>query len=197
MKKRRLVIISFLLVAVLAIGVGFAAVADTLNITGRAGFRASNVVTKDIADAIQFDQEFTPVLDNHDLPESILTTFNSSITGLNAADLTIAFNGTTAMNEYSATATYKVDYLNNTLDLPDVELSVDAYVLDGATPLEDFEITYVFSSDPEGTIAVDSFAPGSSAYVTVTVTYTVPDPQPADVVGGTISIALHFEVPED
>lgn len=196
MKKKRIVVISFVLVAVLAMGVGFATVADTLNISGRAGFRASNVVTEDVANAIQFDQSYTPVLNNNGLSDAILTTFSAQVTGLNAADMTVAFNGTTAMNEYAATVTYKVDYLNNKLDLPDVELAVDAAVLDGTVPNDDFEITTLFTSDAEGQVAVDSFAPGTSGYVTVTVKYTVPDPQPTEVVAGTISIALHFNVPD-
>ena len=55
MKKRRTIIISFLLLATLVMGVGYAAVADTLNITGRASFRPASLVAGEVASAIKFD----------------------------------------------------------------------------------------------------------------------------------------------
>ena len=62
MKKRKIVLTSFLLVAVLVMGIGFAAVADTLNITGTATFRPVTVVNDRVLQLTEFTALQLPTL---------------------------------------------------------------------------------------------------------------------------------------
>ena len=54
MKKRRIVLSSHLVVAILVMGIGFAALADTLDVSGSAPFRPASVVATDVNAAIKF-----------------------------------------------------------------------------------------------------------------------------------------------
>ena len=206
MKKRRLVIISFLLVAVLAIGVGFAAVADTLNITGRAGFRPASIVNAEIANAIHFDTTYDIVKDYHELNEDVIPTFIAQTESDNAAAMTVAFNGVEGVSTYTATAIYKVTYDALDTNLPDVEVDAIASIKNGETPVENFTISATVAHKDAGVDGevtdVDqvgaagdptTIAPGESVYVVVTVTYVQPTTPPTNVVSGNISVTLNFE----
>ena len=115
MKKRRTIIISFLLLATLVMGVGYAAVADTLNITGRASFRPASLVAGEVASAIKFDKTFgtngaTPHLSFDD----DITHVTASVVEDNEAALTLVINDTTTLEDYTVTVSYKVMYNNKT-----------------------------------------------------------------------------------
>ena len=110
MKKRRIVIISFVLAAVLAVGVGFAAVADTLFINGNFNFRNAQEILGNKDAAIKFTEN---VVTN---PPQTQTEGAVSITASAADDiatLKVAINGvTTAEDATSVTPERK----NRTFD---------------------------------------------------------------------------------
>ena len=162
MKKRRIVIISFVLVAVLAIGVGFAAVADTLLIQGNFNFRNATEILGSKDAAIKFTGDVTTI------PEQTATEGAVSITA-NASDDTasmhVSVNGITVedgdtVTPYVAVAVYDVKYDTTDTTLDPVHLSVSV----SETSVAGLEIT----AEPSTTV----LSQGQTMQVTVTVTYT-------------------------
>lgn len=204
MKKRRFAIAAFLIVAVLVMGIGFAAVADTLTISGRASFRPATFVSGEVAKSIHFVKDYNTVgakTDRNGDDENVIPTLTASVTdteGLNAADLTFVINGVAGRTEaYTVTATYKVIYETSAgAALPDVDVSATAYIVDGTVEVEGFAINVAFSSDEAGLTPVTTMSPGDEAFVTVTATYTLPATAPSDVVAGTVNVSLHFSTPD-
>lgn len=201
MKKRRIVIASFLLIAILVMGIGFAKVADTLLITGRASYRPATMVAGEVATAIHFDSDFgakvtTSDDDSADL-ENIFPTRSASVTGLNAADLTLVINGVDGRTAaYVVTAVYKVVYAGEET-LPDVDVATTASIKSGDVPTEGFTINAALYDNEAGTgEKVTTMEPGDEAYAVVTVTYTNPATLPTEVVAGAIVVELNFSTPD-
>lgn len=166
MKKRRIVIISFVLAAVLAVGVGFATVADTLFINGNFNFRNAQEILGNKDAAIKFTKN---VETN---PPQTATEGAVSITASAADDiatLKVAINGVTtaedatAVTPYVATATFEVVYETTDTSLDPVNLTVtkEGGALDNVDGL-------VVTVEPSKT----TLKVGETMTVTVTVTYT-------------------------
>ena len=165
MKKRRLVLGSLLLAAVLVMGIGFAALVDKLNITGTATFRPADVVITDVDAAIYF-KEATP-----DEDYCISATVKADP---DEAGMTVVFNDAGETNRtYEATATFLVVYQPTDLNahLPAVKLTPTATAITSGTSTPAPGFTVTVSHKHEGTPAVEGmFSPGESMLVTVTVT---------------------------
>ena len=164
MKNRRIVLGSLLLIAVLVMGIGFAALVDTLNITGTATFRPSAVVETDVDAAIYFTTA-TPD-ENYCVSASIKADPDE-------AGMTVVFNDAGETDRtYKATATFLVVYqpTDTNAHLPAVKLdAVASAIVPGTT-----EAATGFTVDVEhehvGTVAEEGmFSPGESMLVTVTV----------------------------
>lgn len=202
MKKRRTIIISFLLLATLVMGVGYAAVADTLNITGRASFRPATLVAGEVASAIKFDKTFgtngaTPHLSFDD----DITHVTASVLEDNEAALTLVINDTKTLDNYTATVTYKVMYDIGTGDAasyPDVNVVPTSTLKNAGEDVEGFDIKTVLtdSETPGAGTSVSSLEPGQVAYVHVTITYETPATVPTAVVAGNIAVTLNFNTPD-
>jgi hypothetical protein len=165
MKKRRIVIISFVLAAVLAVGVGFATVADTLFINGNFNFRNAQEILGNKDAAIKFTKNVETI------PPQTATDGAVSITASAADDiatLKVAINGVTtadgatSVTPYVATATFEVVYETTDTSLDPVNLTVTK---DGnALTIPGLEIDV---NPSKTTLKV-----GETMTVTVTVTYT-------------------------
>ena len=166
MKKRRIVIISFVLAAVLAVGVGFATVADTLFINGNFNFRNAQEILGNKDAAIKFTKNVETI------PPQTATDGAVSITASAADDiatLKVAINGVataedaTAVTPYVATATFEVVYETTDTSLDPVNLTVtkEGSALDNVDGL-------VVTVEPSKT----TLKVGETMKVTVTVTYT-------------------------
>ena len=202
MKKRRLVIGTFLLCAVLVMGIGFAAVADTLNITGRASFRSSAIVKGDVSSAIYFDPAYTPDVDTGADDDNVFPTKSATISAgekPNAADLTLVINGVEGRTTpYVLTAVYKVNYDLGDGSLPTVTTAVNATLKDSGVDVPGFAIAAkLYEGETTSSAVVTEMEPGDTAYAIVTITYTTPAQIPTNVLAGTIDVTLHFSVPDE
>lgn len=162
MKKRRIVLSSFLILAVLVMGIGFAALVETLNLTGTATYRPTSVVETDVSSAIKFTKA-TPD-GNYCVSATVIDDDN--------ADMTIIFNDAGVSDTFTAVATYVVKYeAEANAHLPVVHLTPTAAVtlLGTTTPAEGFTIK-VEHSHPNGQAVNNMFAPGEEMTITVTVT---------------------------
>lgn len=165
MKKRRLVLGSLLLAAVLVMGIGFAALVDTLNITGTATFRPAGVVETDVDAAIYF----TTAAPDEDYCISANVDSNPDI-----AYMTVVFNDAGETNRiYEATATFTVLYqpTDANAHLPAVKLTPSASILTTGTSNPAPGFTVNVAHEHIGAVAEEGmFSPGESMKVTVTVT---------------------------
>ena len=162
MKKRRIVLASFLILAVLVMGIGFAALVETLNLTGTATYRPTSVVETDVSSAIKFTKA-TPD-GNYCVSATVLDEDN--------ADMTVIFNDAGESDTFVAVATYIVKYdAAENAHLPTVHLTPTAAVtlLGTTTPAEGFTIK-VEHSHPNEQAVDNMFAPGEEMTITVTVT---------------------------
>lgn len=191
MKKRRIVIISFVLAAVLAIGVGFAAMADTLTITGPVNFVKADEVLGAKDDAIKFVEVVStdPVKDA-DGPVSISAAVSD--TDKDAASISVTINDITGRVEpYVATAIFSVTYEDTNPTLDPVYLFPQATISNNPAG---FEITAVpVEENGDAIVGADAnkLKRGQTMLIKVTVTYT---PQTTTVtVGETISVRLVYE----
>lgn len=165
MKKRRIAITSFLILAVLVMGVGFAALVDTLNITGTATFRPSAVVETDVDSAIYFTQA-TPD-ENYCVSATIKADPDE-------AGMTVVFNDAGETNRtYEATATFTIVYQpsDNSAHLPAVKLEAVASAITPGTAELAPGFTVTVAHEHIGEVAEEGyFSPGETMQVTVTVT---------------------------
>lgn len=165
MKNRRLAIASFILIAVLMMGIGFAALVDTLNITGTATFRPAAVVETDVDAAIYFT-EATPD-ENYCVSATIKTDPDE-------AGMTVVFNDAGETNRtYEAVAKFIVIYqpTDTNAHLPAVKLeAVASAITPGTAELAPgFNVTV--DHEHIGEVAEEGyFSPGESMEITVTVT---------------------------
>ena len=190
MKNRRLAIVSFLLIAVLVMGVGFAALVDTLNITGTATFRPAAVVETDVDAAIYFTQA------EADGDYCISASIKNS--DPDEATMTVYFNDAGETDRtYTATATFTVVYqpAENNAHLPAVQMTYEATALVPGTAnvATGFTVSVAHEHVGEQQKVDKMFSPGETMLVTVTVTCN------ADAITETttesmanISVALKF-----
>lgn len=175
MKKRRLTIVAFLLCATLIMGIGYAAISGTLNITGTAYFNGTSAVSSDILSAIKFTEANAG--DN----------CTATIATDHSATLDVTFNDTegTVGDVFTASATYTIKYDTTDTTLPDVTFSVPAPTITSAANSEGFAISTDWTT-------TQTLGVGEEIKVTVTVTYTNQDPVVADTVSATISVPLPY-----
>lgn len=188
MKNRRFALTAFLIVAVLVMGIGFAALVDTLNITGDVTFNPAGAVIGEKAGAIKFSSAADDTVATPAAGEVGPVTVNASVLSDESASVQVIINGITDRTEaYVATAKFTVLYetTNTTLDpvylYPAFTTEVDA--ANGFT-VELLDSTGVAFAD--GT----QLAPGAEIEITVKVTF---DPTVNDaVINGTSAHIEHF-----
>ena len=204
MKKRRTIIISFLLVATLIMGVGYAAVADKLTIGGRASFKPASAVASEVASSIYFDTTYTTV-DRFGDTENVIPTlsagFSADVTKPNSATLSVAFNGVENRENYKASVELKIIY-EESASLPDVTMSVTALdIADSGAAVEGFkkptvDLYYYDDQSVKQTITpgTTAVAPGTEVFALVTIEYDLTGIEvPAALVAGTIDISIHCD----
>ena len=188
MKKRRIAIVAFLLVATLVLGIGYAAIADQLEITGTATYRPTSVVNDRVDAAIKFT-DATP-----DEKYCTAATFSAD-----AATMTVLINdvgdGTT---EFPAVATYKVAYDTTDTSYPDVKINPTATITQAVgdpTPAEGYSIDVQVVYDNAEDAAAGMLSAGNTATITVTVTYdsTIAATTPTAPVTAAIGVVLGCE----
>ena len=174
MKKRRLVVVAFLMATVLTLGVGYAAITGTLGVTGRVEFNGTGVVSTEVNQAVKFTDAVAG------------ENCTASITGDHAADMVVTFNDTEGNigDVFTATATFTITYDTTDTTLPAVDFAVPAPSITSAAGSQGFAITTNWS-------APQTLAPTQTVDVIVTVTYTNQDP----AVTGTVSAAINVPMP--
>ena len=127
MRNRKAIIVSFLVVACLLIGVGYAAITGSLHITGNTFFYSANETGAQVHQAVKFKSAFVS-----DLYKDVC---KASITGDDTADLAIVFTDTNldvTDSSYTAIAKYEVVYETSDAALPEVEFSVPTLTAGGS-----------------------------------------------------------------
>ena len=187
MKKRRIAIISFVLVAVLTMGIGFAALAETLNISGTATFRPTNVVNDRVDAAIAF----TKATADGDYCTAV------SYSG-DAAGMTVLINDAGESNIFEAVAVYEVTYdgaAAGATTYPAVKIDTEQTItqtLGSTVSVDGFSINVAYAYAENAKVA-DRLSPGETMTVTVTVTYDKSQaPDLAEVSLANIAVALHY-----
>lgn len=180
MRKRRLVIVSFLLCSTLIMGIGFAAIAGELKITGSAIYRPTSVVQKVVDGAILFDIETATPGEN--------CTCASVSRDRNTAKMVAVFNDVgDGIETFRATAdftiTYKAPGQNDSY--PTVWVSFDPRMTDRGF-MSDWKVNGI-----ERAQAV-KLSPGDTITVTVIATFTPYVGVPAEGVEGELTIKIDY-----
>ena len=118
MRNRKAIIVSFVLVACMLIGVGYAAITGSLDITGNTFFYSASETGAQVHQAVKFKSAATVAVS--DVKN---VSCNTSLTGDDTADLAIVFTDTDLANttsSYYAVAKYEVIYETADAALPDV-----------------------------------------------------------------------------
>lgn len=193
MKNRRSTILAFLLCATLVLGIGYAALSDTLTIGGSATFNPSGFVNDKVESAIKF----TAATSN----DAYCT--GANITADDTASMAVVFNDNTeaATSTYESSATFKVSYDTTNTTLPAVTISATATILSAGTsnaaPGFSIDATDIKYFDAEGNAATQ-IVPGAYAEVTVKITYneTLVNPEPTSSVVADIAVRLDVNTVE-
>lgn len=190
MKNRKLWIISFLVVATVVTGVGYAAVNGYLAITGNATFVGESLVKNDIYESLKFTAARSTSGDN-----CIASITNPDVG--HAADMTVNFkdgNGVSGA-KFVATAVYTITYQTNDTTLPNISLSLPEVSISNDDKGFDIDVDWVDGKE---------LAPGGSVDIVVTVTYTNQNPVEQNSITGSISVQIPFatiseavNIPED
>ena len=200
MKKRRTAIVSFLIIAVLVMGIGFAAVVDELSIVGNTTFRPSSLVDFDTATAVHFDKSYgtNGVELSFDANSEIFKDNGSKVDetldpNLDSATLSVGISGQSGVTDYEYVAIYKVVYEEEvgTQNLSTVYVTVESSITDAGVAVDGFDIDANLYTDEAGSAIVTEMNPGDVAYAIVTVTYTEQGAT-ADVIG-TVDVSLSFD----
>ena len=166
MKNRRIVLSSLLLIAVLVMGIAFAALVDTLNITGTATFRPAAVVETDVDAAIYFTEDGITIGDY-----CVSATRKADP---DEAGMTVVFNDAGETDRvFVSTATFTVVYqpTDSNAHLPAVKLEAVASAITPGTTEAAPGFTVTVDHEHVGEHAVEGmFSPGETMLVTVTVT---------------------------
>ena len=172
MKKKRIVIISFVLVAVLAMGIGFAAMADTLTISGPVSFVVADEVLGQKAAAIKFESAKALTVDNPNEASPVTVLANKSATDENLANISVTINGVTGrVTPYVGEALFTVIYESTNTTLDPVYLFPKASISNNP---DGFTVE-TFITDEEGNVLsgenTNKLALGGTMYVKVVVKY--------------------------
>ena len=176
MKKRNLVIAAFILTATLLMGIGFAALNGTLNITGTAYFYGTAATNSDILTSLKFANPTN------------LENCTATIATNHSATMDVVFNDTNGVvgEEFTATATFDVVYDSDTIDvLPDIEFSVPNPTIVSASGAQGFSIDTDWD-------APQNLSLGDTIQITVTVTYINQDPVETGAVSAQISVPMPY-----
>ena len=180
MKNRRTIIVAFLVVAMLVVGVGYAAIEGNLSISGYAEFNGADTVTNEVLKAVKFTDATVNETD-------VGVVANASVTGDHAADITLTISdGIGDPNgSFSATAVYTVTYSSDDLSMPSVLLEVN-------TPtLPDESGHWSITTNWDSTNG-DTLAPGESTTLTVTVTFAHNGNVEKGTVSGNLGVGIKF-----
>ncbi len=176
MKKRNLAIAAFLLCATLVMGIGFASLSGTLNITGTAYFNGIAATSSDILSSLKFSKA--------EAGDNCVATIATD----HSATMDVTFNDTegTVGDVFTATATYTIEYSSTqATNLPDVIFSIPEPSITSAAGSQGFAI-----STDWNTTKTLSF--GNEITLTVTVTYTNQNPVETNTVSATIAVPLPY-----
>ena len=204
MKNRKLWIISFLVVATVVTGVGFAALTGSLDVTGSAKFIGSGMADTEVRNAINFT-----AVKAGDYAVAVLTDTDSN--GYSkTADMTVEFHdldGSTLGSEYTAYADFTITYGVQGELLPEMTLcSLDRDSLeehkatvtmtDNGTISGDFDVE-AYWVDEEGTNLgkeKKTLTAGQSVIMRVVVTYVEDDEgdHPQDSFTSAITVFVPF-----
>ena len=191
MKNRRLLITSFLLVATLLIGVGYAATVGQLSVRGSASFRPADAVVNSKEEAIKFSQNDEIVMTKTLTPTNNSgldpITITPAVTSDDEATLYVIVNGVADVTKYEATATFTVLY--DTADQSFDPVYVVAQVNTPTNP--NFEYAVEILNEDSSPNTEYKLVAGGKIKVKVTVTYTVPDENP-DTVSVTEDLTVHL-----
>lgn len=205
MKNRKLLIMSFLVAATLVVGVGFAALTGSLDVTGTAKFIGSGMADVEVRNALNF----TKAQAGQNAVASL--TSADPVTGFSKyADLTVEFHdldGSTLGQSYEAYADYTITYGEDEELLPDMTLCS----LDTKSSAEHkATVTITETGTAKGTFTIDAYwvtaegvnlgkdsqvlKAGQSVIMRVVVTYkedTEAD-HPQDSFSANITVSLPF-----
>lgn len=182
MKNRRTIIVAFLVVAMLVVGIGYAAVNGTLNITGQATFTGQNMVSSDIYQALKFSA-VTLTVNGTDYSDICTASIDSN----HAAKMNVNFKDGSAIAGavFTAKATFTVTYDTADTSLPDILVSKATPTITSAAGSPGWHIETDMTSDV-------TLSPSGSFQVTVTVKYTNQDPAVLDAVSAVINVPMMF-----
>ena len=156
MKNRRLVIGAFLMVAVLSLGVGFAALSDTLSVGGTASYSPEAAVEEFNAD-VYFVSPAVDTSSTCEKTESIQVAVEAD--GEDANDKLTITVGEDAFTSAGQVAVIKVTVQNDSTDAVSVSLDAEA--------ANTTDIQGVFAIEVTGVDAIDA---GGEGVVTITIT---------------------------
>lgn len=205
MKNRKLFIMSFLVAATLVVGVGFAALTGSLDVTGTAKFVGSGVADVEVRNALNF----TKAQAGQNAVASLTRT--DPLTGFSKyADLTVEFHdldGSTLGQRYDAYADYTITYGEEGELLPEMTLCS----LDTESSAEHkATVTITETGTIQGTFTIDAYwvtadgvnlgkesqvlTAGQSVIMRVYVTYVEDDEadHPQDSFSASITVSLPF-----
>lgn len=179
MKNRKIVVVAFLLIAVLLLAVGYAALTDTLTIAGQ-----GNVNTDKSQEELNEDVYFTLAKAEGTTGTSGVADTASILTDNDRASFTV---NSLALGGETATFTFVVsNYSNHEVTLSDVAASIRDLIADGTDVETDNDNVFtVNTSWSSATLpaATDAEHPGT-ATLTVTVTLYQADKNPEYAVTG-------------
>ena len=186
MKNRRIAIASFLVVAILVMGIGFAAITGTLNIAGTAKYQNSGEIKSDVHTAVKF-KSATGV-------QNCTATITDTLG--DAANMSVTFiDQTTEPETFYAIAEYVIMYGEgeNTDNLAPVMF--EDYGADDITNNNaDFGLSVKWLDEEDNEIAditTYELEFGHTVTLEVTVSYTSTDSQGTNATGG-FNISLPY-----
>ena len=173
MKNRKRIIVAFLCVAMLAVGIGYAATTN-LSITGSAKYYGQKQLQDSAVTSLKFSD--ANVISGQDYGTAAIAPATGGL--LHTATLDVAFADTENTSAPMTTAAlYEITYGESTQVLPELTLDTPTHALSvstgGVVPTE-FAMNAVFADsngNPSGALTVDLEA-GEKAYILVTVTFT-------------------------
>ena len=187
MKKRRVIIVAFLLIATLIMSIGYAAVAATLTIGGNLTFRPADKVIGAKDEAIKFshDAEDTTASPAEGTVDPVTVT--ALVTSDDTATMNVVINGVKdRVADYVATATFTVLYDTDDTTFDPVYLYPTANVTGG--DITGIQIDCDYSANANG----NKLVAGGEMTVTVTVTVDA-DIAATDIMVRDISVHLEYE----
>lgn len=187
MKKRRVIIVAFLLIATLIMSIGYAAVAATLTIGGNVTFRPADKVIGAKDEAIKFSHDAGDTIANPAEGTVDPVTVTALVTSDDTATMNVVVNGVKdRVADYVGTATFTVLYDTADTTFDPVYLYPEANITGG--DITGLHIEYDYSANPDG----NKLVAGGEMTVTITVTVDA-DIAATDIMVRDISVHLVYE----